>query len=144
MIAASWKSRKIEPSSSLFAPKHLSVLHNKTHVLEELDVFQRIAADRDDVRIGSGRNYPYLAFLLEHHSGTGRCALDCVHRRHTELDHTRKFLRDWFSPWDSAHVCAEDDFHPGLKSLLERDLMDGSSQAVPLSIGSIGRGPIGV
>src|ERR1700739_2733906 len=104
-----WEVKKNRGSRSTisFVPENLAVLHDKTHVLQEPDVLQGIAADRDDIRVGSGCNGAELTFLVEHDSRARSCALDCVHGRHSELNHAREFLRDRFGPGNSSHVSAE-------------------------------------
>src|SRR5580765_5891342 len=67
---------------SSLAPIHLPILHDKLHVPQRLDVLQRIAGHRDDVRESARCDYADLAFPLEHHRCTRGCALDSIHRLH--------------------------------------------------------------
>src|SRR5215472_13888361 len=99
---------------SLLYLENLPVFHDERNVLQPLDVVQWIAADRNDVGIGSRRNHPDLPFHVEHDRGARGGAVNCVHRLHAEVDHAREFLRDGLAPRDAAHVGAKHDLHPRL------------------------------
>jgi hypothetical protein len=39
-----------EWSFALLPPNHLPILHHEIHILQQLDITQRVAADRDHIR----------------------------------------------------------------------------------------------
>src|ERR1700730_2644641 len=112
------------PRGELLLPsKDCSVLHDKLHALEHLDVAQRVSIHRDDVGISARSHHSDLSLHIEHHGRAGRGTLNRIHRLHTEFHHAREFLGNRLGPRNSAHVGAEDDFHPTFQRLLERNFV---------------------
>src|ERR1700751_6182116 len=116
------------------AAEHLSALHHELDISKFLDVFQRIARDRNHVRVSTRRKHANLSAHVEHLSRARGRALDGSHRRHSQLSHLGKFLRERFCPRDPSHVGPEDDLYPCLQCLLERLFMDGGAPAVALAV----------
>ena len=46
-------------------------------------------------------------------------ALDGIHGRHTQFNHSRKFLCNWFCPREPSYIGTEDNFYVGFQSFLE-------------------------
>src|SRR5438270_13919407 len=78
--------------------ENIAVFHHEFHDLERFHIGERIALHRDDVSKCSGRDYAKIAFHIQKICGGRSRRLNGVHRRHTELYHQAKFIRDRLSP----------------------------------------------
>src|SRR3954462_1150334 len=103
----------------LLRVEHLPILHYKVDILQQLDIPQWIAVDRDHVRECAWRNDAYLSFHVEHDRSARGCALDGVHRLHSQFHHAREVLGDRLRPRNAAHVGPIDYLHAGFQGLLE-------------------------
>src|SRR5215470_840588 len=102
------------------AAKDFAVFHDELHALENPDVAEGIVVHGDYIGESTGRDHTDLAFPVEHHGGAGGCALNRVHRRHAEFDHTGKFLGDGLAPGNPTHVGSEDNLDSRLERFLKR------------------------
>src|ERR1017187_3441567 len=131
------RAKSEERKAFSLRPKYLPVVHHELHSSQFRDVLQRIAWHRDHVSVGSGRDHANLSGHAKHLCRTDRCRADCLHWRHSELHHVRKFLRDRLSPREAAYIRAEDDLDPSLKRLLEGLFMFSGSGTVALPRGRV-------
>src|ERR1700741_5574426 len=103
------------------------VLHHEADALQRWDIRERIALDRYQVGVGSGRDPSELGAHVEELGGTRGRRLDRLHGRHPELDLSRKFLGDGVRPYEAADVGAEGDLDTSTQRLLKGDAMHGDS-----------------
>src|SRR3984893_3579275 len=111
-------------------PEHHPVLHHESHVLQYIDILERIARPCDQVRVRFGCAHPQLCALAEELCGPRGGGLNRLHRCHPELNLAGKFLGDRIGPHEAADVGSESDPDAGAQRPLERVAMDGGARAV--------------
>src|SRR6266536_4175758 len=139
-------SRRFMPSPlrSKIVLEHLAILHHKTHMLENLDVRQRVARYSHYIRISAWRAHAAPSFHLQQFRGPRSCALNSLNRRHAKFHHAREFLRDRLRPRNSSHVGPKGNLHSRLQCLAKRLFVRRGALAVPLLCRRIGRCPVRV
>src|SRR5579859_5628274 len=128
---ARWKPSAISSFPQLVL-EHRPVVHHEVHVLQFRHFFQRIAGNRDDIRVRSRRHHSDLAFHVQQFARARRRRLNRVHWRHSETHQAFELLRQRFRPRNPAHVRFVHDFQMRRERFLEGNLMHRRARPVAL------------